>query len=564
MNQLEALHSLQEKYNVVDIIDLATWSNEYDKSKLWLQQRLQQIRKDCYQPNERIVVIHTKDFETPQGLGLVIKNLQVLVNEVDISNNFVVVLSTGDIDQLKEILANISTDKESIEFVKIDGNFSLEYLEKHPQSRIEHYQYGSINPLKIKLEELDDREKFLLTESKVFCMYPWVHLHAWPTGEAFPCCMSEAQGQLGNFKTETMADIWNNDKMKNLRLNMLNDRPSNACGRCYEQEQSNFFSGRQSANKHHGHHVKHIKQTSSDGVFEQFRMTYWDIRFSNLCNLRCRSCGHIFSSQWYQDQVKIQGKQWALENKPLNYAGRFETDMLDQLLEHIDYVEQIYFAGGEPLMMEEHYHILEELERRKRFDVKLVYNTNFTQVKLKDRFVFDYWKKFSSVSVGASLDASYDRAEYIRKGTQWSLVEKNRQDMIEICPNVDFYISPTLSIMNAWHLPDFHREWVDKGLIQAQDLNINILQNPDVYRIDIANAEFKDMLVKKYIDHIAWLRPQDNLNRATAGFESAIKFLTSTDNSHLINEFWEKTVLLDNLRNERILDILPELALLKV
>ena len=75
---------------------------------------------------------------------------------------------------------------------------------------------------------------------------------------------------------------------------------------------------------------------------------------------------------------------------------------------HIDYVEQIYFAGGEPLIMDEHYRILEELERRGMFDVRLVYNTNFTQVRLKDRYVFDFWKKFKNVSVGASLDAMGD------------------------------------------------------------------------------------------------------------------------------------------------------------
>jgi hypothetical protein len=43
------------------------------------------------------------------------------------------------------------------------------------------------------------------------------------------------------------------------------------------------------------------------------------------------------------------------------------------------------------LMMAEHYNILDELERRGRFDVRLIYNTNFTHV-LKDRPVFDYWK----------------------------------------------------------------------------------------------------------------------------------------------------------------------------
>jgi organic radical activating enzyme len=337
---------------------------------------------------------------------------------------------------------------------------------------------------------------------------------------------------------------------------MLNERPNPVCGRCYEQEESGFFSGRRSANKHHGHHVKRIDD-------DKFQMSYWDIRFSNLCNLSCRSCGHIFSSSWYQDQAKLAGGTWKDQNKALNYAGRTETDMWEQLIPHLDYVEQIYFAGGEPLMMAEHYNILDELERRGRFDVRLIYNTNFTHVKLKDRTVFDYWKKFSSVAVGASLDAMGPRAEYVRRGTVWDTVERNRAHMIETCPAVDFYISPTLSILNAWHLPDFHRNWVNREFIQPQDLNVNILQDPTHLRIDMATPLYKQQLQDKYLAHIEWLRPLDSLQRATVGFESAVNFMTATDNSHLLPKFWDKTRELDAIRGEHILSVLPELAVLK-
>jgi hypothetical protein len=292
-------------------------------------------------------------------------------------------------------------------------------------------------------------------------------------------------------------------------------------------------------------------------------MTYWDIRFSNLCNLKCRSCGHIFSSQWYQDQAKLAGGDWKERNTVLNYAGRTETDMWSQLEPHLDYVEQIYFAGGEPLLMEEHYRILDELVRRKRFDVRLIYNTNFTHTDLKGQSVFEYWKQFRSVAVGASLDDSGTRGEYIRKGTKWAEVEQNRRDMMRICPDVDFYISPTLSIMNAEHLPQFHRDWVEKGLIRAQDLNVNILQDPAHYRIDIATSEYKQHLEAVYKEHIEWLRPHDTLKRAMTGFESAITFMNASDNTHLIDSFWRKTFELDGIRNESILDIIPELKALR-
>jgi organic radical activating enzyme len=417
------------------------------------------------------------------------------------------------------------------------------------------YNYNSTDL--VRPTELTEREQFLLKDSKTFCIYPWIHLHAYPTGEAYPCCHAEmGVGQVGNCRKNTLEEIWQDQPMQSLRADMLSETPNAACGRCYEQESSGFFSGRMSANKHHGHHIKKLESNP-------FEMTYWDVRFSNLCNLSCRSCGHIFSSSWYQDQAKLAGGDWKAQNKVLNYAGRTETDMWSQLEPHLDYVEQIYFAGGEPLLMEEHYRILDELVRRKRFDVRLIYNTNFTHTDLKGRSVFEYWSQFKSVAVGASLDASGARGEYIRKGTDWAVVEQNRRDMMRICPEVDFYISPTLSIMNAIHLPDFHRDWVEKGLLKPQDLNVNILQDPAYYRIDIAPAEYKQQIRQKFEQHIEWLRPQDQLSRATVGFESAINFMMQTDNTHLIDTFWRKTHELDGIRKENILDIIPELSALK-
>jgi len=203
------------------------------------------------------------------------------------------------------------------------------------------------------------------------------------------------------------------------------------------------------------------------------------------------------------------------------------------------------------------------LERRGRFDVRLIYNTNFTHVKLKNRTVFDYWKRFKSVAVGASLDDQHGRAEYIRQGTEWHRVIANRIEMIQTCPNVDFYISPTLSIMNAWSLPDFHRQWAETGLIRPQDLNVNILQDPTYFRIDIATPAYKQQLIERYQKHLEWLRPLDPLQRATVGFESAINFLQATDNTHLLDTFWRKTHKLDQIRGQNILNVIPELAALQ-
>ena len=563
----EHLAALTAKYTVLATIDLDhAHTLTYSKMQDWLETECAAISREKFQPFERVVFTLTQDsYVNRDQLGLLIRNLQVSTMEAGIDNFFVVVVSTNPgICRELELAQALCTDIHTITgLVASDSEWNPVILDRYPSSVKEIYKYGSVNPLKISFNDLSQKEQSLLTDSKVFCIYPWIHLNVNPDGAALPCCMTNHQQTVGNAKTHTLKEIWNGSKMKQIRLNMLNEQPVKGCNRCYEQEQSGFFSGRLSANKHHGHHIGRLLETKPDGEVERFEMVYWDIRYSNLCNLKCRSCGHVYSSQWYQDQVKLAGPDWKARNNVLNYAGRTETDMWEQLVPHLDHVEQIYFAGGEPLLMAEHYNILDELLKRGRTDVRLIYNTNFTHTDLKGRSVFEYWKQFRSVSVGASLDDSGARGEYIRKGTDWNVVEQNRRDMMAICPEVDFYVSATLSILNARNLPEFHRSWVKAGLIRPQDFNVNILQDPVHYRIDIAPAEYKAELNALYSNHIAWLQGKDPLNRATQGFESAITFMNSTDNTHLINKFWQKTNELDVIRNESILDTIPELAALK-
>lgn len=566
MHITEKIKNLHQQYDIVGTIDLNQWTDDYESSTRWLIHECQKLHRIQFETTQRIIFTHIKDYyvKNEDQSGLILKNLQIALNEVDISNFFAVVVSTNpNISKEMEYLNCISADIVPVEYYSCDGEYTRIELDKHPFSRREQYQYGSSNPIKINLNDVDAKSRFMLSESKTFCIYPWIHMHAWPTGQAYPCCHAKQHPVYGNVRTHTLKEIWNDSQMRKLRVNMLTETPSETCSKCYEQEDAGFFSGRQSANKHHGHHIQKVHDTKPDGTYDEFAMSYWDIRFSNLCNLKCRSCGHIFSSQWYQDQAKLAGGDWKEHNTALNIAGRSPTDMWEQLIPHLDYVEQIYFAGGEPLLMDEHYQILDELDRRGRYDVRLIYNTNFTHTELKNKSVFEYWKKFHSVAVGASLDAMGPRGEYIRKGTDWTVVEANRRKMLEVCPRVDFYISPTLSIMNALHLPDFHRDWVEKGLLNPQDLNVNILQDPVYYRIDIAPKEYKQKIKNKLEAHLEWLRPLDHLNRATVGFESAINFMMSTDNTHLIDTFWRKTHELDAIRNENILDIIPELKALK-
>jgi sulfatase maturation enzyme AslB (radical SAM superfamily) len=362
---------------------------------------------------------------------------------------------------------------------------------------------------------------------------------------------------VGNLKEKTMREVWNDEPMRAMRRNMLEDKPCAECGDCYEQESFGFASMRNNSNKNFGHHINEVDLTLPDGSLPDMKLHYWDIRFSNICQLKCRSCGSIFSSRWYDDDVKLWGK----ELRPrVMFAGRHEEDIWEQMQEQIPHLESIYFAGGEPLIMEEHNRILNLLIEKGNTNVRLIYNTNLNELRFKRENVLDLWKHFPNVCVAASLDDMGDRAEIIRSGTKWARVEQNIRDLKQHCPHIDFMISPTLSAMNIWNFTRFHRYMVEHNFIQAQDFNLNILQGPEAYRIDILPEEIKLKFKAEFEEHIKWLEPIDKVQRAIGGFKGAIEFMMATDNSHLLPDFWRTVNDIDWVRNEQLMDAVPELA----
>ena len=395
-----------------------------------------------------------------------------------------------------------------------------------------------------------------LYNSKVFCMMPWVHTHIWPNGNAFPCCMSDSDIVYGNLNDNSLEEIWNNEKYKKLRKNMLNEKESLECTRCYEMEKSNIWTLRKNTNKYYISHWDRVETTQDDGTVEEVNMGYMDIRVSNICNFRCRTCGPELSSAWYEDHSKLYGQP--PENpKMMNIANneKFWNDLQPLLLT----VEEACWAGGEPIITEEHYKILDFWIENKMKDVRLRYTTNFSNLYFKNKSILDYWNSFNDVRIAASLDAMGDRGELIRAGTEWDVIEENRKQMIKECPDVYFEITPTVSIMNVYHLPDFHKDWVDRGLLEPNNIRVNILTYPDYYRIQIIPKEERKKFIDKYNEHIKWI--DDNFGNGVAkdGFMSILNFLEQKNYENLIPDFINRNTPLDELRGESLFEVCPEL-----
>jgi len=394
-----------------------------------------------------------------------------------------------------------------------------------------------------------------IEKNKVFCMLPWTHMHLWPAGTTYPCCMSDPNLPIGNTQNQSLQEIWNGKKMKKIRRNMLDGKKSLECRRCYELEENGMWTLRKSSNQNFKNHFIKVEETDSNGNAGDVNMAYMDIRFSNLCNLKCRSCGPQFSSSWFEDHKSIHGDPGHSKILKVRNDMKNFMDELDPLLES---VERVYWAGGEPLITEEHYRVLDKWILMGKKDVKIDYTTNFTQMFYKNKTAFDYWNSFDNVRVAASLDANHLRAEYLRKNMLWNQVVNNRKKMLSQCPHVYFEITPTVSVFNVLNLPDFHKEWIEEGLLEPQNLRINILLDPTYMRLQILKPHMKDIIRTRYKNHISYLKQFNNIDSVINDYQNILNFM-EIDRTDEIKMFLFKTKRIDNLRKENLYKVFPEL-----
>lgn len=418
-----------------------------------------------------------------------------------------------------------------------------------------------------RLNELDRNR--LLKKSKHFCMIPWVHMHFFPNGSAFPCCMADSSKPIGRYGEQDLAEIWNGEKYRAIRRNMLVDQPSPECSRCYLlEENTQIFTLRKMSNEAFAEHWEKVASTEADGTAGAVNMTYLDIRFSNLCNFRCHSCGPQLSSGWYEDQLALVGG--GLDHSKvirIEPSEKFWSE-IEPLLNG---VEQCYFAGGEPLLCEEHYRILDFWLDQGKVDPLITYTTNFSQIEFRGRSAFDYWKRFRRVRISASLDASGPRGEYLRKGTQWDRIIENRRRMLRECPDVYFEITPTISAFNVFHFPDFHLDWVTQGLLEVNAIRLNLLSFPPFMGIGILPDDLKRATIEKFRRVKIQLRDMArSMNKPFSQFESdydsIIDLLEAQlaspprDVAKLRADFRKRTSTIDRIRGERLSAVFPELG----
>ncbi len=399
---------------------------------------------------------------------------------------------------------------------------------------------------------------------ETLCVLPWIHLFILPSGKVLQCCnTSDYINGAGDINEESIEEIWNGKYMKSIRKQMMQGVEPKICCHCFDNERAMGTSLRNSQNRNYPDLLPRIPEiTKKNGYLDKMDLKIWDFRFSNLCNYKCRMCNPDNSSAWVADYKKLG---WPVsedytEHTRIESVNKYSNT--DFIKKYIDSVEQINFAGGESLIIDEHWQILDLLDKNQRYDVRLGYNSNMSVLKYKDKNVLDYWVKWGRrLLLMASVDEFGPRAELIRSGTKWGVVEANLKAVNEIGIELRPYI--TVSAMNVFRLPEILDYFIEIGIIKQEEnwmnFELNVLYGPPKLHVSILPDEMRRKIKHRLEKYITNYQREYNAD-ISRHFQYLFTHLNKPWQKKYLLEFRDFSLSLDKIRDEDTLATIPELV----
>tara|TARA_Y100001938_G_C8092100_1_gene435653 strand:+ start:2452 stop:3657 length:1206 start_codon:yes stop_codon:yes gene_type:complete len=375
------------------------------------------------------------------------------------------------------------------------------------------------------------------------CILPWNHIFGSITGKFHLCCHAEWETPplvVGD-STQSLSKIWNNEPLKKVRKQFLNDEVPLVCKNvCYDREALGVNSNRLSVNSRFKNQKFLQDNTLADGSLTTLP-TYLDLRFGNLCNFKCRMCGPDASTSWYRDSNSSYSK--TIDHYTNN-------DIIwEDIPNIIPNLTDIYFAGGEPFIQDGHYKLLQLLiDSPYAKNINLQYNSNLSYNKFKKFNLLEMWKNFKDVSIWPSIEGYKSHAEYSRKGLNWNTFENN---VTHFRKHIKTF-SSVINIFSISSMPELIL-WFKK---QRIDYYGTILMHPSYYSVTCLPKESKSFINNKYRRFLQKYRIFNKYD--IKQIKDWLVFMNSRDDSHLLPEFKKEQIRLDLLRNESFESTFPE------
>ncbi len=433
--------------------------------------------------------------------------------------------------------------------------------------------------------------------SEFYCPLAWGSVALRNNGDYRLCChanvsansgiLRDAQGLPLNVATTSVDQVQNHPDLRNVRQSFLSGEWPAACVRCKTEEEAGLKSGRTHAlqrvknEKLEGEFQTRLARTQPDGQVDSGGIVEMDVRFGNLCNLKCRSCGPTDSSSWYGDWMQLgnssfhdsgitvtltkdTGRVVASPDR-FSWVHDFSVDSI--LPKDATNLRRIYLAGGEPLIIPKHKEFLQALvDRGLAKQIYLEYNTNLTQLP---ESILSLWQQFRAVGVGISLDGVGKYHEYLRYPARQSILEKNLRVLDKQPENIRAWFACTVSWMNFSHLPDF-LQWITQSnfqkIGQRKDrlpISFHLLHKPQHLNLRSIPQVAKDFMAQRVQQKWGEVRGStgEQDQRLFADFLSkTIGYMKQKDESSLWPMHLAKNMQLDSVRSQSFWEIDPDLA----
>ena len=258
-------------------------------------------------------------------------------------------------------------------------------------------------------------------KNKSICTLPWSGFELEPDGGVKNCVLAEEK--LGNINKSHIKEIISGNANINIKKAMLKDDLPASCAGCHAVEKNrNDLMSISSRLYYHKELAKKIDMQFYDSV-NNFALKHVDLRWTNACNQACVYCGPSLSSKWAQEMgVKVKSNQEA------------RREVKDFVFENISDLQNVYLAGGEPMLMKENLEFL-TLLKDKNPECSIRVNTNLSTTKTG---IFDLLCDFKNVHWTVSLETIEQEYEYIRHHGSWNDFDKNLKIINRLNHKVSF------------------------------------------------------------------------------------------------------------------------------
>lgn len=258
-------------------------------------------------------------------------------------------------------------------------------------------------------------------QNKSICTLPWSGFELEPDGGVKNCVLAEEK--LGNINKSHIKEIISGNANVNIKKAMLKDALPASCAGCHVVEKNrNDLMSISSRLYYHKELAKKIDMQFYDNV-NNFSLKHVDLRWTNACNQACVYCGPSLSSKWAQEMgVKVKSNQEA------------RREVKDFVFENISDLQNVYLAGGEPMLMKENLEFL-KLLKDKNPECSIRVNTNLSTTKTG---IFDLLCDFKNVHWTVSLETIEQEYEYIRHHGSWDDFDKNLKIINRLNHKVSF------------------------------------------------------------------------------------------------------------------------------